>query len=147
MSAVWTFRSFSIIRFEYWLVQPLGTVAFVVIGATDDSPVETETLLRACQCLHEMRVLLPLATDAMCGIRAGLHRQVRQGRNAVPSSSSSAAALVDRYFDGLRHRHDGLMNYSVAAVLPDATGIVAAKKGQEVRLLELLRMVDDMQID
>ncbi|KAH7014447.1 nitrate assimilation regulatory protein nirA [Microdochium trichocladiopsis] len=136
MSAIWTFRAFAHLRFEYWLTHPLGTGAFIVLQeASKNDPIHMDTLVRACQCLHEMRVSLPLATDVLSGIRAAFKRS----KILVP-------AYMDRYFEMIRHRKDGLMHHAVAALLPnpliDRTGNAA-----ELQLQELLDAFDDVDID
>jgi hypothetical protein len=135
-SAIWTFRGFAIIRFEYWLNHALGTAAYVVIGGTEDAPVQMDTLVRACQCLHEMRGTLPLATDALCGI----HVALKQSKEAVP-------AFMGKFFDRLGFRKDGLLHYSVAAFLSHSTDIAGDNSSKEIQLQELLDRMDDIGID
>ncbi|KXJ90100.1 nitrate assimilation regulatory protein nirA [Microdochium bolleyi] len=136
MSAIWTFRAFAHLRFEYWLTHPLGTGAFIVLQeAGKNEPIHMDTLIRACQCLHEMRVSQPLASDVLSAIRAAFKR-----------SKIPVPAYMDRYFDTVKHRKDGLMHHAVAALLPspldDRTGGTA-----ELQLQELLDAFDDIAID
>lgn len=135
-SAIWTFRAFSIIRFEYWLTHALGTAAYIVVGSTEDAPIQMDTLMRACHCLYEMHTTLPLATDVLCGIHAAL----KMCQEPVP-------AFVGKYFAMLHHRRDGLMHHSVAALLPDTTDIARVDNGKDVQLQELLNRLDDIGIN
>ena len=136
ISVIWTFRAFSCLRFEYWLCHALGTAGYIVVGGTEDSPIQMDTLLRACQCLHEMRVFLPLATDVLCGIHVALKRSGQR----VPS-------FVEKYFAQIHHRKDGLMHHSVAALLPKATNIARIDNGEDVQLQELLAELNGLEID
>ncbi|SCV48593.1 uncharacterized protein FFB14_10462 [Fusarium fujikuroi] len=135
-SAIWTYRSFAIIRFEYWLTHALGTAAYIVIGGTEDAPVQMDTLTRACQCLYEMRSTLPLATDILCGIRIALKR-----------SKETIPGFLDRFFNRISHRKDGLMHHCVAPLLPDSMDITQNNNNQEIQLQELLNRLEDIGVD
>ncbi|KAK7908706.1 hypothetical protein PG985_016009 [Apiospora marii] len=140
VSAIWAFRAFAHVRFEYWLTHPLGWAAYLVVGGgldDDAAPVQMDTLARACQCLHEMRAHLPLAADVLCGVQAAFKR-----------CGQPVPAFLGRYFDaGLRHRRDGLMHRAVAPLLPGPAGGEQAAGGAELQLQELLDGLDDMGID
>lgn len=137
VSAIWAFRSFAHVRFEYWLTHPLGWAAYLAVGGLDDAPGQMDTLARACQCLHEMRATLPLAADVLCGVQAAFKR-----------CGLPVPAFLGRYFDaGLRHRSDGLMHHAVAALLPGVVEGEQAARGVELQLQELLDGLDDMGID
>ncbi|KAG4292508.1 hypothetical protein FPRO06_11996 [Fusarium proliferatum] len=135
-SAIWTYRSFAVIRFEYWLTHALGTAAHIVVGGTEDAPVQMDTLTRACQCLYEMRSTLPLATDILCGIRIAL----KQLKEKIP-------AFMDRFFDRIIHRKDGLMHHFVASLLPDSIDMTQNSSNQDIQLQELLNRLEDIGVD
>ena len=136
VSAVWTFRAFSVLHFEYWLNHALGTAAYVVIYESEHTPTQIDTLVRACQCLHEMRISLPLATDVLSGIHAAFKWYKLQ----VP-------AYMTRFFTTVRHRKDGLMHHAVAALLPTSTEGGRFRSEAELQLQELLDDYDDLDID
>jgi hypothetical protein len=133
MSAAWTFRSLACIRFEYWLVHPIGAAAYMALHEREGALVHMDTLVRACKCLDDMRVMLPLATDVLSGIRAAF----RRCGLAVP-------AYLGRYFDAVRHRKDGLMHHTVAALLPTAR---EDRGPGEMQLQELLDEFDELGVD
>lgn len=133
MSVIWTFRAFSYIYFEYWLVHALGTVAYVALGEAEETPTQMDILIRACQCLHEMRATLPLATDVLSGIQAAFRRY----NLAVPR-------YMTRYFATVKSRKDGLMHHAMTALLPSAT---EAGYDTDVQLQQLLDAFDDIDVD
>ncbi|EWZ78317.1 hypothetical protein FOWG_17403 [Fusarium oxysporum f. sp. lycopersici MN25] len=136
MSAIWTFRSFAHLRFEYWLTHVTGTAAYIVLQEAGDSPPQMDTLIRACQCLEEMRVSFPIATDVLAGISAAFYRYKVQ----MP-------AFIRRYFDKVHHRKDGLLHHAVAALLPNSPEIGRVRSGAEVQLQELLNGFDNIELD
>ncbi|KAF5023005.1 hypothetical protein F66182_4963 [Fusarium sp. NRRL 66182] len=136
MSAIWTFRSFAHLRFEYWLSHVIGTAAYIVLRETGDSPIQMDTLIRACQGLAEMRISFPIATDVLAGISAAFRRyQVEM------------PAFMRRYFDTVKHRKDGLLHHAVAALLPNPQEIGRIGSGAEVQLQELLNDFDNIDLD
>lgn len=136
MTAIWTFRAFAHLRFEYWLNHPLGTGAFIILQeAVKNEPIHMDTLIRACQCLHEMRGSLPLASDVLSGIRAAF----RRSKIPIP-------AYMDRYFNMVLHRKDGLMHHAVAALLPEPHSS-PTNGAAEMQLQELLDAFDEVVID
>ena len=136
VSAVWTFRAYSILRFEYWLNHALGTAAYIVISETKGGPIQVDTLTRACHCLHEMRVSLPLATDVLSGIAAAFKRY------QLPMPEQ-----VRKYFVTTAPRKDGLLHHAVAALLPNSIQENQNRSGVEMQLQELLDGVDNIEID
>ncbi|OBS23067.1 hypothetical protein FPOA_03630 [Fusarium poae] len=136
MSTIWTFRSFAHLRFEYWLNHVTGTAAYIVLRDAGDSPVQMDTLVRACQCLEEMKVSFPIAIDVMAGIFAAFRRFKVQ----IP-------AFMSRYFDKVTYRRDGLLHHAVAALLPSETEVGHIGSGAEVQLQELLDEFGGMGID
>ena len=136
VSAVWTFRAFSILRFEYWLSHALGTAAYIVVSEFKGGPTLMDTLIRACQCLHEMRVSLPLATDVLSGIEAAFKRY----RLPMPEH-------LRKYFVTPIPRKDGLMHHAVAALLPNSIEDNLNRGRAELQLQELLDGLDDIEID
>ena len=135
-SAIWTFRAFSILRFEYWLTHALGTAAYIAIRESENTPIQIDTLVRACQCLHEMKVSLPLATDVLSGINAVFKRY----RLQVPE-------YMKKYFATTRHRKDGLLHHAVAALLPDIMEGGRVGIRAELQLQELLDEFDGLGTD
>ncbi|CEI60173.1 unnamed protein product [Fusarium venenatum] len=136
MSTIWTFRSFAHIRFEYWLSHVTGTAAYIVLRDAGDSPVQMDTLIRACQCLEEMKVSFPIAIDVLAGISAAFRRFKVQ----IPS-------YMSHYFDKVQYRRDGLLHHAVAALLPSESEVGRIGSGAEVQLQELLDEFGDMGID
>jgi hypothetical protein len=113
MSAIWTFRYFAHLRFEYWLTHVNGSAAYIVLQEAGDSPVEMDTLIRACQALEEVRVSFSIATDVFAGISAAFRRyKVRM------------LDFMRRYFDKVQDRKGGLLlQHPVAALLPSSQEI------------------------
>lgn len=136
MSAVWTFRAFAQVRFEYWLSHGIGTAAYIVVREADESPTLMDTLIRACQCLHEMRVSLPLATDVLSGIHAAFKRY----KLPIPPH-------VTKYFETVKHREDGLWHHAVAALLPTSPEVVRLGRAAELQLRQLLDEVDNIVLE
>ncbi|XEV04549.1 hypothetical protein FSHL1_009836 [Fusarium sambucinum] len=136
MSTIWTFRSFAHIRFEYWLSHVTGTAAYIVLRDAGDSPVQMDTLIRACQCLDEMKVSVPIAIDVLAGISAAFRRFKVQ----IPS-------FMSQYFDKVQYRKDGLLHHAVAALLPSESEVGRIGSGAEVQLQELLDELGDMGLD
>ena len=134
-SAAWTFRAFSILHFEYWLTHALGTAAYIVIRESEKAPIQIDTLVRACQCLHEMKVSLPLATDVLSGI----HTAFKKYKLQVPDH-------MKKYFTEL-HRKDGLMHNAIVSLLPDWTELGRTGNGADLLLQELLNELDGLGID
>ncbi|TQV98917.1 hypothetical protein V2A60_007385 [Cordyceps javanica] len=134
VSAIWAFRAYGQIRCEYYLTHPLGTAAYIMLQEPD-GPMQLDSLVRACQCLYEMRTTLPLAVDVLSGIRAAFRRY----RRAMP-------VFMAKYFDMVRHRQDGLMHHAVAGLLPDAVGDDYNTKQADVQLEELLRDFGNVDI-
>jgi hypothetical protein len=135
MSNIWTFRAFSILRHEYWLVHGLSTAAFVVLQDLDHGPEQLDTLIRACHCLHEMTLTLPLATDCLLAINAAF----RRSQLTVPDH-------VARYFGkDQRRRRDGLMQHVYAALLPTPeVNLNGVGKNRDLSLQELMADLDDL---
>ncbi|KAG7404013.1 Nitrogen assimilation transcription factor nit-4 [Fusarium oxysporum f. sp. rapae] len=117
MSAVWTFRTFAQIRFKYYLCHPLGTAAYIVLQEAQNTPIQMDILIRAYQCLHEMSISLPLATDVLGGIRAAFKRK------------------------------DGLMHHAMTALLPSSNEAGGNDIRAEMQLQELLDESDAISID
>jgi hypothetical protein len=136
MSVIWSFRAFGQVRFEYYLTHPLGSVAYILLLHGDEEPVRMDTLVRACQCLHEMRKMLPLATDVLSGIRAAFRRYGLQ----IPQHMA-------RYFHDLHHRADGLLHHSVAGLLPNSSQEGQGGDWRDVQLQGLLDEFGMVEID
>lgn len=136
MSSIWTFRAFAQLRFEYWLTHAVGTAAYIVLRDTRDAPAQMDTLIRACQCLDEMRTSLPLATDVLSGIQAALKRY------ALP-----VPAYMGKYFETVHHRKDGLLHHAIAALLPGPKEVGRIGSGAELQLQQLLDELDSVGID
>lgn len=136
MTIIWTFRAFGQLRFEYYLTHPLGTVAYILLMQHDGTEVQMDTLVRACQCLHEMRTMLPLAADVLSGIRAAF-RLYKQG---IPE-------YMARYFSSLRHRSDGLLHHTVASLLPHSAQDTEDGYWVDVQLQALLKEFDNFDVD
>jgi len=135
MSAIWTFRAFAHVRFEYWLNHAAGTAAYIALRQAEDVPTQMDTLIRACQCLHEMRVSLPLATDVLSGIRAAFKRCKLQ----VP-------VYMRKYFDTVQHRKDGLMHHTKTALLPGSADVGRIGSGVDLHFRDLLDELDNLGI-
>ena len=136
VSAVWTFRAFFVLRFEYWLNHALGTAAYITINESEHAPIQYDTLVRACQCLHEMRTSLPLATDVLSGIHA-----------AFKWCNLQVPALMAKYFTTVRRRQDGLLHHAVAALLPAPAEGGRVGTEAELQLQALLDEFDGVGID
>lgn len=134
--AIWTFRAFGQIRCEYYLTHPLGSASYILLLGCEDEALQMDTIVRACQCLHEMRPMLPLATDVMSGVRAAFKRY----RVRVPE-------YMSRYFHELHHRADGLMHHTLAGWLPSSTGNVLSDARTEIQLQELLYEFGKCELD
>ena len=118
------------------ITHPLGTAAFIVLEKAGEAPTEMDTLIRACQCLYEMRVSLPLASDILSGIRAAFKRN----RLQVP-------LYINRYFEKVEYRKDGLVHRAVAPLLPASNRIGRIRCKAELQLQELLHEFNNTEID
>ncbi|KAH8646316.1 fungal-specific transcription factor [Xylariales sp. PMI_506] len=137
MSSIWTFRAFYQIRFEYWFVHVVGTVAYAMLPEVEGGlPTCVDNLIRACQCLHEMKISLPLATDVLSGIHAAFKRY----KLRVPP-------YMTKYFETVRHREDGGMHHAITALLPSPTDGGSLAPGVELQLRQLLTELDDSAVD
>jgi hypothetical protein len=137
MLAIWTFRAFAILRFEYYLVHPLSSAAFIVLGDLDHGPAQTDTLIRACHCLYEMTSNLPLADDCLLAINGAFKRS----RQQLPP-------YVLRYYGSERQRRgDGLMHHAHAALIPTTADSSFADCVQSLSFQELLDGLDDIVPD
>ncbi|KAL9086376.1 MAG: hypothetical protein Q9165_007162 [Trypethelium subeluteriae] len=135
-SAIWTFRAYANLRHEYWLCHVTVTVAFVTLREHEYSPAEMDTLIKACQCLHEMRETLPLAVDCL----AAIHGAFRKLQLRLP-------IFVMRFFGvDIRHRNDGLMHHTIAALIPKEE-VGKSVEAQELLLQQLLAEMDGVAID
>ncbi|KAH7131631.1 hypothetical protein B0J13DRAFT_562966 [Dactylonectria estremocensis] len=112
VTAIWSFRTFSHVRLESWLVHPLGTSAYIALREAEDAPTRMDILVRVCQCLHEMQVSLPLAT----GVLSGIHAAFLKYKLPVPE-------YMKKYFELLQYRKDGLMHHAVVVLLPSSTEV------------------------
>lgn len=107
MTAIWAFGALSILRTDYWLMHPISTCAFIVLNNLQHGSEEVETLVRAGQCLREMKSAFPLAADCLSTINGAF----KSARLQVP-------AYAHRYFTEIRHQKEGLMNHATAAIMP-----------------------------
>lgn len=135
VSTIWTFRAYGQIRYEYYLVHPLGSAAYIMLQESD-APVQLDSMVRACQCLYEMRTTLPVAADVLSGIRAAFNRY----RLTMP-------AFMTKYFSRVRHRRDGVMHHTVAGLLPDGVGIDYGSKQDNMQLESLLKDFGNIDLD
>jgi hypothetical protein len=132
MSSIWTFRAFCVLKYDYWLVHAISTAAFVAIRGLDHGPAQMDVLIRACQCLHEMASILPLATDCLSTINAAF----RKSKVQLPS-------FVLKYFSAETvHQKDGLMHHARAALMPASESGPASPLYQE-----LLDWLDNLEVD
>ncbi|KAM3549913.1 hypothetical protein ARSEF4850_008606 [Beauveria asiatica] len=129
VSTAWSFRAHGQVRYEYYLSYALGAAAYILMQEPD-APVQMDSLVRACQCLFEMRPTLPLAADALSGIRAAF----RLYRLALPM-------YMVKFFDRVRHSEAGALHHTVAVagMLPAAGGHDNEAKRAELQLEHLLR--------
>ena len=144
-TTIWTYRSLAPIAYEYYLVHVLSTAAFLALSSTDgnenisNSPVQIDTLIRACQCLLEMRERLPVAADVLIAIHAAFTRD----NIAIPEH-------LERYFDvkkphvfaEITHHHQ-----TIAALLPEQDLVRNEKTAAYVHGQQLPDGPDDMLLD
>jgi hypothetical protein len=137
MDTIWTYRAFASLNAEYWYNHTLATVAFISFREHENSSVQTEILIKACKCLHEMTELFPLAVDSLSAIRGAF----KLAGMAVPTY------LQPFLENGINHRKDGLLHHSAAKLLPggDLSSTNAAQ--QEMRYQELLDELDSIGLD
>lgn len=81
MTAIWAFGALSILRTDYWLMHPISTCAFIVLNNLQHGSEEVETLVRAGQCLREMKSAFPLAADCLSTINGAF----KSARLQVPA--------------------------------------------------------------
>jgi hypothetical protein len=135
MNTIWTFRALTSLHSEYWHMPMLATVAFVSFREADGIPALRETLVKACKCLDEMKLMYPLARDALSAIRGVF------GRTGMSVPAYLQAFLVP----AVGHREDGLLHHAVVRVMPERD----SKNGdtQELRYQDLLNDLEDVEID
>ena len=112
----------------------LATIAFMTFCEHAHSPVLTETLIKACKCLHEMTPMYTLAADALSAIRGAFKRA------GLPVPTYLQTFLNS----GITHGNDGLLHRAVAKLMP---GEGWSSDGDELRYQELLEELDDLEID
>ncbi|PMB68832.1 hypothetical protein BM221_005416 [Beauveria bassiana] len=138
VTTVWSFRAHGQVRYEYYLAYALGAAAYILLQEPD-APVQMDSLVRACQCIFEMRPTLPLAADTLSGIRAAF----RLYRLAVPM-------YMLKFFDRVRHNEAGVLHRTVAVtgLLPAAGGggNDNEAKRAELQLEDLLRDFGNVDI-
>lgn len=146
-TTIWTYRSLAPIAYEYYLVHVLSTAAFVALSSAEgndsisSNPVLMDTLIRACQCLLDMRRRLPVAADVLIAIQAAF---VKNGI-AIPES-------LERYFDGkkphvngeIMHQHH---DHTIGALLPQQDAVRNGKTTIYVHAQQLPDGADDMMLD
>ncbi|KAJ4992891.1 hypothetical protein SVAN01_01595 [Stagonosporopsis vannaccii] len=134
MDTIWMFRAFTSLNGEYWYIPMLATVALMILREHTESPMLTETLIKACKCLHEMTSMYPLAFDALRAIRGAFKR-----------IGMSAPTYLQAFLgSGVRHTADGLLHHAAAKLMPDAASSSEARS--EVRYQELLDELDDVEL-
>ncbi|OAA72601.1 Transcription factor [Cordyceps fumosorosea ARSEF 2679] len=101
VTAIWTFRAYGQLRYEYYLVHPLGTACYIMLQDAE-APVKMDSLVRACQCLYVMRTTLPLAVDVLSGVRAAFYKD----RLTIPT-------FMARYFNRLEQLLKELDNVDI----------------------------------
>jgi hypothetical protein len=134
MSAIWTYRSFAILRTEYWLIHPISTAAFIVIQDLEKGSAEMNTLVQACQCLFEMSDTLPLAPDTLATIKAAFVRS----KVLLPPN-------VQRFFEGATHRGDGLMHHVIASLMPAGKTHGGASPADHAFWLSFQELLNEME--
>lgn len=107
MATIWTYRAFAIWKTELWLMVPITTAALLVVHDLDPGSAELNTLLQACQCLHEMSELLPLAAGCLAEINKAFQR-----------ASHRLPANVERFFIGVREPNSGEIQQAVPSLMP-----------------------------
>lgn len=133
MTAVWTYRAFAILRYEYWLTYVASHAAYIVLREAADVPMHMDTIIRACQCLKELSISYPIANDSLLGILGAFKRC----KLPVPG-------YLIKYFDSCRPRNEGIMDWTVAALLLDAEMVTEGEMHRsELQLRELLTEVPD----
>ncbi|KAJ8113959.1 hypothetical protein OPT61_g4046 [Boeremia exigua] len=134
MNTIWTFRAYTSLNEEYWYIPMLATVAFMTFREHTESPILTETLIKACKCLHEMTSVYPMAADALNAIRGAFKRK------GMPVPTYLQASLGS----GLAHMKDGLLHHAAAKLMPEVD--LQSDARDEVRYQELLDELDDVEI-
>lgn len=130
MDTIWTFRAFTNLNGEYWYIPMLTTIACMTFREHTDSPVQTETLIKACKCLHELTAIYPLASDALSAILG-----------AFKKTGTPLPTYLQRFLgSGVRHRKDGLLHRAAAKLMPDENWTHEAMG--EMRYQELLDELD-----
>lgn len=107
INEIWTYRANAILKIEYWLMHPATVSGLIVVQDLELGSAEVDTLIRACQCVDEMRTTYPLATDCLSTI----HGAFKRTRLQTPD-------YVRKFFVETRHRKDGLMHHAIAALMP-----------------------------
>lgn len=134
IETIWTFRALSSLRGEYWYIPMLATVAFMTLREHTESPMLTETLVKACKCLHEMSSIYPLASDALSAIRGAFKRI----GIVVP-------IYLQAFLDtGVGHTTDGLLHHAAAKLMPHLH--LSNESSSEIRYQELLDELDDVEL-
>lgn len=134
MGTIWTFRALTTLRNEYWYIPMLATVAFLTLQEHRVSPMLTETLIKACKCLSEMKSIYPLAADALNAIRGAF----RMTDMLVPE-------YLKEYLGSRTGRmKDGLLHHAAAKFMLKMDP--SNKNRDEVRYQELLDELDDVEL-
>lgn len=135
-SVIWTFRACSVLHHEYWLCHAISTAAFITIGEREMSPMQIDTLIKACQCLREMGDTLPIALDCLSAIHGAFRRH------------GNLPGYLKRFFVmGKLHRKDGLMHHAIAALMPEEEERNGEAGVEELSLQELLLGLDGVGLD
>ena len=113
----------------------LATVAFIAFREHTNNPVQTETLIKACKCLHELTATNPLAADALSAVRGAFKR------TGIPLPTCLQSFLGSE----TRHRKDGLLHFAAAKLMPDEDRSNEAM--EEVRYQELLDELDGAELN
>lgn len=134
MDTIWTFRALTSLSGEYWYIPMLATVAFMTLREHTESPILTEAIIKACKCLHEMKSMYPLASDALSAIRGAFKR-----------IGVSVPTYLQRFLEsGTRRTADGLLHHAAAKLMPEAG--LSNETRSEVRYQELLDELDDVEL-
>lgn len=107
MDTVWSFRAFASLNTEYWYMHTLATVGFITFRDHTNSPVQTETIIKACKCLQELEERFVLASDALSAIRGAF----KMAHMPVPT-------YLRPFLGHVKHSEDGLLHHATAYILP-----------------------------
>ena len=108
MDTIWTYRAFASLNAKCWYNHTLPTVAFISFREHANSSVQTETLIQARKCLHEMTGIFPLAVDSLSTIRG-----------AFKLAGMMVPTYLQAFFgSGIKHRKHGMLHYPAAKLSP-----------------------------